>query len=612
MENIIAGHDTLALLPTGGGKSLCYQVPAMMMDGFALVVSPLVALMEDQVARLKSIGIPATSIHAGMKWHAVKQLLEEVLLGHYKLLYVSPERLQSQLFQEYLPAMPISLIAVDEAHCVSQWGHDFRPEYLQVSGIRADHPKVPVLALTASATPIVQDDIITQLKLRQVSIYRQSFDRPNIQYKVRYSEGKENHILEALKNTAGSAIVYCRSRRNTETISRLLQQHGMSAQPYHAGMARERREQIQLAWMKDEVRIVAATTAFGMGIDKPDVQLVIHYDAPDQLEAYYQEAGRAGRDGKDATALTFYNYTDVKRLLESISLQYPPVDYLRLVYQSVNEYLQIPIGAEPQQYFPFELTDFCKKFRLELLPATYALRLLAREGLWTISDAVFQPATVQFIADRHAIDNLNVRYPALGAVATAMLRLYNGIYQFPVTVRPFALAKKLRSKKDDVDQALLQLHHTGIINYQPATDGPQLFFHHYRVDSRHLNINTERILRLKKQQEMRIGSMIRFLEEKTTCRSKIMLNYFGEDAPDHCGHCDICLQRQSVKNWNEKEMHATVINYLSQTADISVQELTSQFPDANPVLLHALIRRMVDDGRINWREDNIINLKKRS
>ena len=610
MESVLAGRDTLALLPTGGGKSLCYQVPAMAMDGCCLVVSPLVALMQDQVERLQAQGIAATVISAGMKWGAVNNLLQEVQQGLYKFLYVSPERLQSSAFREFLPGLPLNLLAVDEAHCISQWGHDFRPEYQQIASVREDHPDVPVLALTASATQVVQEDIALRLRLEDVAIFRQSFDRPELQYNIVYAENKDQQIIEAVRRSAGSTIIYCRSRRQTELLSRQLQLAGISSLPYHAGMARERRAEAQNAWMKNEVRVMTATTAFGMGIDKPDVRLVLHYDAPEQLEAYYQEAGRGGRDGQKSVAITHYNYTDIKRLRESTALQYPAADYLRKVYQSVNEYLQIPVGNEPRQYFSFELADFCKKFHLELLPATYALKLLAREGLWTISDSVFLPATVQFIANRHTVDNLSGRYPQLGAVCTALLRLYNGIYQYPVSIRPFTIARKLKSRMADVEQALLYLNDMGIIDFQPAADGPQLFFHHYRVDSRHLQINTQRIARLREQHESRINAMIAFLENEQVCRSKLLLGYFGETAPDSCGHCDVCIRRSAAARWDEADARALILQRLASATPVTVQELSSHFPAAlrEPLLL--LIRKMVEERSLLWHRDNTITVNR--
>jgi ATP-dependent DNA helicase RecQ len=598
IRSILSGKDTVALLPTGGGKSLCYQVPAVAAKGLCLVVSPLIALMQDQVARLGACGIPAAGIYAGMKWKEVATVLDSALNDALKLLYVSPERLQTHQFQDYLPALPLSMIAVDEAHCVSQWGHDFRLEYLKIGSLRKSYPHVPVIALTASATPLVTKDISTQLALRQPQIFRQSFDRPNVRYHIAYTEDKARQLLNAVNSHSGSTIIYCRSRRQAEATSKYLNDVGCPALPYHAGLTRAKRDETQAAWMSNQIKIITATTAFGMGIDKPDVRLVLHYEAPEHLEAWYQEAGRSGRDGAAATAITLYNGSDLKRLRESTALQFPEVSYLRHVYQCVAEYLQIPVGTEPDQYFPFELTDFCKKFRLQLLPASYALKLLAREGLWTLTDAVFIPATVQFTASRETLDNLQHRYPSLAMVTTGLLRLYNGIYQYPATVRPLAIAQKIRWKKDDVTAALLQLHGMGLIDYKPATDGPQLYFHHYRVASNHLQINAARILCLRKQHEDRTATMIHLLETRDTCRSYLLLRYFGEAATTYCGHCDYCLKRQESAEWDGTAVGTMLELIIRNEKTVTVQELSSRFPEGQREQVTQLLRRMIDDGQI--------------
>ncbi len=605
INSILSGADTIALLPTGGGKSICYQLPAIVKKGVCLVVSPLIALMQDQVARLNKSGIPAAAIYAGMSWRKVNELLESVSREEVKLLYVSPERLQTYQFQEFLPALPLSMIAVDEAHCVSQWGHDFRPEYLKIGSLRHIHREVPVIALTASATIQVTEDIGTQLQLRKPQLFRQSFDRPNINYRIAYSENKTEGILEQVRAADACTIIYCRSRRQTELLSKYLNEQGIWSLPYHAGLPRDKRDEAQRLWMEDRIKVITATTAFGMGIDKSDVRLVMHYDVPEHLEGYYQEAGRGGRDGKAADAITLYHGADLKRLRDSTELQFPPEAYLRQVYQSVMEYLQIPAGNEPDDYFPFELTEFCSRFRLNILPVTYALRLLAQEGLWTLSDAVFIPATVQITTSRETLDNLQARYPEMAMVAIALLRLYNGIFQYPVTVRSIVIAKKIKWQIADVEAALQQLHSAGIIDYKPATDGPQLHIHHYRVHSSHLQINTARLLRLRRQHEERIATMIRFLEERTVCRSKLLLHYFGEAAGSYCGHCDICLDKKAQETWDEQAAKKSVLDQLRHSP-VTIQHLSSRFPQGNRPLLLLLLRRMTDDGLITLQPGGLL------
>lgn len=606
IDCILQNKSVLALLPTGGGKSICYQVPALMKDGFCLVISPLVALMQDQVSRLKSLGIPAAAIHAGMHYNDVKRTFDNAINDAYKLLYVSPERLQSDLFKEYLPEFNITLLAIDEAHCISQWGHDFRPDYLKIASVLPVLNGVPVLMLTASATTDVQQDIIQQLQLENVQLFRQTFDRQNLFYDVCYTENKNNDLLQFL-SPSETSIIYCRSRRQTEVLNKYLSQHGINSLVYHAGIPKDKREDTQKAWMHNEVRIMIATTAFGMGIDKPEVRAVIHYDAPEHLEAWYQEAGRAGRDGKPAQAITLYNATDTNRLADSTSLQFPPEAYLKHVYQSVVEYLQVPISAQPDQYYPFDLYDFCKKFNLQATQASYALKLLEREGLWTLSDAVFNPATIQFTATRGELDQLAKTYPDLGYIATGILRLYGTVFSYPTAVRLFAIAKQLKMDVQLVEQLVLKLQEMDILEYRKPLSSDQLFFHHYRVDSKHLLLDMKRILLLRERHEARTKAMVSFLENRQVCRSKIFLGYFGEDVKHDCGHCDVCRSGSSTSLTNEKELRKTILQHLNNKP-VSFVELSTNFPAAIKAELTALIRVMADEGNIRLYPNGTIAL----
>ena len=601
IDSILAGRDTFALLPTGGGKSLCYQVPALINDGFCLVISPLIALMQDQVARLKSLDIPATCIHSGMPYSDVRRTLDNAMHGAYKLLYISPERLQTHLFGEYMTEFDVRMIAVDEAHCISQWGHDFRPSYLQIASARACYPNAPVLALTASATTDVRQDIMKQLQLRDPAIFKQSFARDNIFYDIRYSENKPADTLDNVSRQCG--IVYCRSRKQTESVGKYLAQSGIETAVYHAGMSKDNRESAQEAWMENKAAVMAATTAFGMGIDKPDVRTVVHYDAPEHPEAYYQEAGRAGRDGKPSLALALYNTGDIKRLHDSIALQYPPEGYLRKVYQAVVEYLQIPIATEPDQYYSFDLYDFCRKFVLIAGEAIHALKLLEQEGLWTLTESVYHPATIQFLADRHTIDDMRIAQPDLYYVAVGLLRMYNTVFHFPTRVREGAIAKQLKMKKEELVPMLERLDNMGLIKYNRPGEGPQLFFHHYRVDSRHLIIDLNRIHILRKRHEARTEAMIAFLENNTVCRERMLLGYFGEKPQKDCGHCDVCRSNSTLTDI--RMLKKDLLDTIQQSSGIPIQKLVATY--TAPVKEQALevLRAMMDNGEVVMKNDSV-------
>ncbi len=609
INSILHGTDTLAMLPTGGGKSVCYQVPALMMEGVCLVISPLIALMRDQVASLTAKGISAASIDSGMHFLDVKRVLENTVEDGYKLLYISPERLQTDFFNEYLPNINISFVAVDEAHCVSQWGHDFRPNYLKIPYLREVFRQVPMMALTASATPPVQQDIITQLRLRQPVIFHAGFERKNIDISVQYTENKNRDIEGFLSTHAGSKIIYCRSRKQTEQLSRYLQQHDINPTFYHAGMSKDKREQAQAAWMNNEVDTIIATTAFGMGIDKPDVRAVLHYDVPEHLEAYYQETGRAGRDGKNAEAVLLYNQTDINRLQDSTELLFPPETYLRNIYQSVVEYLQVPIGTEPDRYFAFDLYDFCKKFNAEPVPTSRALKLLEQEGLWTMSDSVFKPATIQIIVDRHELDSISNTYPDLGYVLTNILRLYGTVFTYPTPVRLSLIAKQMRMNRELTEELIQKLHQMQVIEYNKPIDAPQLFFHHYRVDSRHLLLNMQRINVLKQQHIARTEAMIGFIENKRTCRNRILLAYFGEQTAKDCGHCDICTAKQQPIAGKPTE--SEIISKLQNQNNIPITAILNEYPYTIKDELVSLIRKMADNDLITINPGNTISLKKR-
>jgi len=604
IRHVTEGKNCLALLPTGGGKSLCYQVPALVLPGLTLVISPLISLMQDQVQQLQDRGIAAAYLHSGLQYAEMTGILEDALYGKIKLLYLSPERLQNERFLDFLPRFHINFIAVDEAHCISQWGYDFRPEYLQIATVKEQLGDVPVIALTASATPEVTTDILAHLRIKDAAVFRKSFDRKNILYKLEYTENKQQQIVSYYQSHQHCGIVYCRSRRRTEELALLLQQNGIGATAYHAGMTREARQEVQNNWMNDVVPVVVATTAFGMGIDKANVRSVLHFDAPEHLEAYYQETGRCGRDEQPSETILFYNQSDIQRLKDSTELYFPPDAFLRKVYQSVCEYLQIPIGNQPDDFFDFDLGDFLKKFQLDALPATHALRLLAQEELWSLSESFFKPATVQFTVGRQTLDELNRQYPHIALVSVGLLRLFSGIFSYPVVVRIPALARHLKLPPADIELALQQMHQMNVIQYLPAKEGPQLHFHHYRVDSRHLHINHQRIGRLRAMHQQRTDHMIAFIQEPEACRSKLMLTYFGESAPEHCGHCDHCLQRPAEQP-DEKTLHTQIKELVGQQGGISFAVLLQQLAPYGKEVA-AYVRLMVDEGIFFSNTDGMI------
>lgn len=608
IDSVLQGHNTLALLPTGGGKSLCYQVPAMCTEGLTLVITPLIALMHEQVEKLKEAGIRAEHISSGLNRADLIRILNNAVHGAYNLLYLSPERLQTSLFNEYLPAMNISIIAVDEAHCVSQWGHDFRPDYLKIATLKNLFKNVPVIAVTASATENVQADIIAQLQLKDAHVFKQSFERANIFYNIQYSEQKHRDLLDVLAAQKGCTIVYCRSRKQTELLCKQLQQDSIMALPYHAGMTKEARQEHQQKWTNGEVSIIVATTAFGMGIDKSNVRAVIHYDAPEHLEAYYQESGRAGRDGQPATSLLLYNQADINRLEESTVTQFPPFDFIRQVYQSVAEYLQLPIGTEPYRYFDFELADFCARFKLPAFATARALKLLEQEGLWTLTDTVFAPTTVHMLADRHETDSIGRSYPELGVLITTLLRLYGTLYYHPTVINTKVVAKHLRVRHQIIAQLLIQLDKMEILEFNQPKNGSQLFFHHYRVDSKQLIINTDRINALKKAHEARTNAMIQFITNTQTCRTHSILHYFGEIADANCGHCDYCNSKHqtSLRTGN---LQAEILQQFSKEENINIHQIIAALYKYPRESVTDSIREMIDNKVLGLKDNTILYKK---
>ena len=544
IEAVMNGKDALALLPTGGGKSVCYQIPALAQPGICLVVTPLIALMKDQISQLRKRNISALSLYSGMSFFEIKKTLENAATGHFKFLYLSPERLQTKLFKEYLPAMPINLIAVDEAHCISQWGYDFRPPYLKIADLRAELPGVPILALTASATQDVQTDICEKLQFKNYQIFRQSFEKANLSFSCFQTPHKITKLIQILKNVPGTALVYVRNRRRTKEIAQLLQMEGISASFYHAGLTNEERGKRQEAWIGNQVRVMACTNAFGMGIDKAEVRTVVHLDVPDCLESYYQEAGRAGRDGKKAFAVLLFNEDELQSLATLPEKKFPPLEAIRKVYEAVCNYLQLPAGNGQGQYFDFNLAECCERFKLDAALLINALSTLCQAGYLSFSENVFIPTKVGFTTQKQQLYAFELVHPQLEPMIKALLRTYEGIFDNLVSISEKTLARLLRTTETAIPPLLQALARHKIIDYQPKKDTPQLFFLYDRIPANQVTIDVKLYEKRKKQYQAKVEQMVRYALNLNTCRSQIIRQYFGDTQVKPCGICDVCLQQK--------------------------------------------------------------------
>jgi ATP-dependent DNA helicase RecQ len=574
IQSVLDGHDTLALLPTGGGKSICFQIPAMLKDGLCLVVSPLIALIKDQVENLSKKNIPATALYSGLTNFEVKNTLQKAVSGQYKFLYVSPERLETAIFQDFLADLNITLIAVDEAHCISQWGYDFRPPYLRIAQLRAVLNEVPIIALTASATPLVQTDIIEKLKLKQPSVFRQSYEKLHVSYSVFKVDSKINKILTILKNVPGSSIVYCSSRKETKQVAQLLQLENINANFYHAGLTQDERNTKQNDWLQNKIRVMVCTNAFGMGIDKPDVKTVIHYNIPDCLENYYQEAGRAGRDGNKAYAVLLFQHKDEQQLLNLPNEKFPPLDVIKQVYQAIADYLQIPVGIGQGNYYDFDIIEFSKNFNIDVHLIINVLKILEKEGHLSFTESIFLPSQIQFSVDKTIINDLENTYPNLDLVMKTLLRTYEGIYENKVSVNEKLIAKIAHLPYEKVYADLNALQHYGIIEYLPQKETPQVYFIYNRAPARHLAFNTTDYSERKKLYHERILIMHGYLTLQHQCRSQYISVYFGDESIQACGSCDNCLKlKGNILDETEfKKIESILLNLIANNT-FTVKEL---------------------------------------
>ncbi len=546
IEEAYKGNDVLGLLPTGGGKSIIFQVAGLARQGLSIVITPLIALMKDQVENLQAKGIKAAAIFTGMDKDEIQTTLQQALDNQLNFLYLSPERLLSISFQGYLKNMPVNLIVVDEAHCISQWGYDFRPSYLKIAEIRNFFQDIPILALTATATPEVAKDIQDKLGFKQYNLFKKSFERKNLIYIVRQIENKYDYLVNTIKKTKGSGIVYVRSRKRTRTLAELLQRNGISADYYHAGLKQETRNIKQEKWKKGNIRIIVATNAFGMGIDKPDVRFVIHIDIPESIEAYYQEAGRAGRDGKKAFAVLLYNNSDKTKLKQYLQKSFPPKDFIRRVYDALHNFFQIPLGSGQEMIFDFDIYQFCKTYKLPPLETYNALKLLMQQGYIELSEAFFSPSRIKFLVNKLNLYKFQVEHTELDPFIKLILRTYTGTFTQYTKINEKYLAKRANTTEDKIKHILRYLKKWGILNYIEASDSAKITFLEPRIPAKEVYISKENYDDRKKRYQERIEAIINYANNTTKCRSQQLVAYFGQEKSYRCGECDVCKSRNEL------------------------------------------------------------------
>jgi ATP-dependent DNA helicase RecQ len=602
VDAVIAGHDTLALLPTGGGKSVCFQVPGMLLEGICIVISPLIALMKDQVEQLRQREILAVAIHSGMSRREIDLLLDNCVYGPVKFLYVSPERIQTDLFRERFKKMQVGLIAVDESHCISQWGYDFRPPYLKIATLREIKPDVPIIALTASATAEVQDDICVKLEFRKsYKIFKKSFARTNLSFVVRKTENKDKKLLEALSKVDGSVIIYVRSRKATQELAEWLTKKNIPASFYHAGLPMEERAKRQDDWIHNRSRVMVATNAFGMGIDKADVRLVVHLDLPENIESYYQEAGRAGRDEKRAYALMLFQEADVSNLRHKTEQAHPTPAVLKKIYQCLANYYQLAEGSAAGQSFDFDLHEFIDRFNLQLGEVYNALKKLEEEGLILFNESYYSPSHVYFLLDKAQLYQFQIANAKFDPVIKMMLRLYGGeLYADMVKISESYLAKALQISTAELVAILSHLNELKVVLYEPVKDNPQVTFILPRQDAERLPLNLKR---LEERKKLILGKMEQIVEYVTSthlCRMVMVQQYFNEHTIETCGLCDICVANRKKENRTAVDgMRIEVLSVIKNNA-LTIEQLEEIIAPTDSEVFIDVIRDLVDEGQLEY------------
>lgn len=607
ISSVLSGRDTLALMPTGGGKSITYQLPTLMTDGLCVVITPLIALMKDQVDKLQRQGISAVAIHSGLSRRKIDIALDNCVYGDVKFLYIAPERLNSDIFRLRARRMNISLIAVDEAHCISQWGYDFRPSYLHIKTLREFQPEAPVLALTASATEQVTDDIMENLCFAEKNIIRSSFARPNLSYVVRKVEDKEEQLLRVISGVAGSGIVYVRKRETAETLCQFLQEQGVSASFYHAGLPNEERSIRQDEWVSGRVRVMVATNAFGMGIDKADVRFVVHYTMSDSMESYYQEAGRAGRDGKRSYAMLMVAPNDYKILSRRVEGNFPPIEQIKSIYEKICAYLMIAIGDGAARSYVFNIQDFCYREKLFVQTVVSALDLLERNEYMSYVDVADNPARVIFKVSRDDLYKYTMS-DTVERVVRTMLRMYNGLFTEFRAIDEEVIAAATDMSREQVHQVLRELWRSQIIRYVPANSSPMIYMNEERLPVSSLYISPKSYGYRKEQMISRFEAMVGYAENTTECRSVILSNYFGDSSAEPCGHCDVCLaNKRNAKSEDSAEaVEKRIVESLNE-GELPLREIARRVA-AKPQTITDALYCMLDRGEVVLREPDIFML----
>ena len=597
IRSVMEGRDTLALMPTGGGKSLTYQVPTLAREGLCIVITPLIALMKDQVDRLRRMGVNAVAIHSGLSYTQIDIALDNCVYGDVKFLYVAPERLATEAFRLRVQRMNVSLLAVDEAHCISQWGYDFRPSYLRIAEIRKMLPDTPVLALTASATKMVADDIMARLGFSEQNIIRSSFARPNLSYAVRHTDDKTEQLLRVIHNVQGAGIVYMRSREGCEQLATELQKQGISASYYHAGLPHAERSLRQEEWTEGKVRIMVATNAFGMGIDKADVRFVVHYTMCDSLESYYQEAGRAGRDGKRSYALLLVSSDDDSKIVKRFDAEFPPLEEIKSIYEKICDFIQVAVGDGYQASFLFNIHDFCRREHLYIGKVRAAIKLLEQNGYMTLTEEMENPARILFCVSRDELYRIRVGRNELDHIIRTILRLYDGIFTEFRAINEQVIASTSGYTIEKVKELLKRMWQMRIIRYIPSNNSPILFMNEERLPTKDLYISPDTYLHRKNLMAERFENMRLYASSESECRSVILQRYFGDNKAEACGTCDVCLAARRRQRGDAEQIATSVIELLKNES-MDVRELCRHIK-VDPERVAAVVDKLKEDGKIS-------------